>query len=237
VTWRDPDPEPAATGRYGDGAETDESGATHQGAEATVEFIDGRVVKRRTPRSYRHPDLDERLRRTRTRLEARLTSEARRAGVPTPVVHDVDPREATIEFAFVGDRDLRGALTEARVRDVARHLAALHDAGIVHGDPTTRNVRVSGAGDATGGDRADDDPTADGTDDRTFLIDFGLGYQSRDEEDHAVDLHVFASSLAGTAENADALRAAAEDAYRGASDRGETVLDRLRAVEGRGRYQ
>jgi len=161
------------------------------------------------------------LRSTRTRLEARLTSEARRAGVPTPVVHDVDPREATIEFAFVGDRDLRGALTEARVRDVARHLAALHDAGIVHGDPTTRNVRVG---------------RTDGPEDgRLFCIDFGLGFNSDHVEDYAMDLHVFEQSIEGTVSEPGRLVAAVEDGYRAVGD--PAVLERLRGVEGRGRYQ
>ncbi|PSQ01766.1 Kae1-associated kinase Bud32 [Halobacteriales archaeon QS_4_69_31] len=209
VTWRDPDEgEPARGGEDGD---------TIKGAEATVEMSGDRVLKRRLARSYRHPALDERVRRERTRREARLTSAARREGVPTPVVSDVDPREATVTFGFVGDCDLRDALTESRVRDVGRHLATIHDAGFVHGDPTTRNVRVD--------------------DERTYLIDFGLGYATRDEEDHAVDLHVFAQSLAGTADDAEALTAAAESAYRAASERPDLVLDRLRAVEGRGRYQ
>jgi N6-L-threonylcarbamoyladenine synthase/protein kinase Bud32 len=210
VTWRDPDDgEPARGGG--------EDGDTIKGAEATVEVGADRVLKRRLARSYRHPALDERLRRERTRREARLTSAARREGVPTPVVSDVDPREATVTFGFVGDCDLRDALTESRARDVGRHLATIHDAGFVHGDPTTRNVRVD--------------------DERTYLIDFGLGYATRDEEDHAVDLHVFAQSLAGTADDAEALTAAAESAYRAASERPDLVLDRLRAVEGRGRYQ
>ncbi|MEF8851301.1 MAG: bifunctional N(6)-L-threonylcarbamoyladenine synthase/serine/threonine protein kinase [Haloarculaceae archaeon] len=215
---------------------------TQQGAEATVEFVDGRVVKRRLPRTYRHPDLDERLRRERTRREARLTSEARRQGVPTPVVRDVDTREATITFDYVGDCDLREALTTDRVRRVARHLATLHDAGLVHGDPTTRNVRV------TTRDGAAADPgaaataraggeTGGGAAGRVYLVDFGLGYATRDEEDHAVDLHVFGRSLAGTADDAATLRAAAETAYREASGRPDAVIGRLRSVEGRGRYQ
>jgi N6-L-threonylcarbamoyladenine synthase/protein kinase Bud32 len=215
VTWRDPDVE--GGGSLPVTGTGDPDGETHQGAEATVEIRGDTVVKRRIPRTYRHPTLDERLRRERTRQEARLTSAARREGVPTPVVRDVDVQEATIEFGYVGDRDLRDALTEGRVRDVSRHLARIHDAGVVHGDPTTRNVRVDG--------------------DRTYLIDFGLGYASRGEEDHAVDLHVFANSLAGTADDAERLRRAAEDAYRETSDRGERVLDRLRSVEGRGRYR
>jgi N6-L-threonylcarbamoyladenine synthase/protein kinase Bud32 len=50
-----------------------------------------------------------------------------------------------------------------------------------------------------------------------------------------MDLHVFAQSLEGTAENADELVAAAVDAYRAVGD--EQVLNRLRDIEGRGRYQ
>jgi N6-L-threonylcarbamoyladenine synthase/protein kinase Bud32 len=228
VTWRDAETDSGGVADGGDESGGDDAdGAdrpTQQGAEATVQFVDGRVVKRRLPRRYRHPELDERLRRERTRREARLTSEARRRGVPTPVVRDVDTREATITFDYVGDCDLRAALTPDRVRAVARHLATLHDAGVVHGDPTTRNVRV------TTGDGAQ----ADG---RVYLVDFGLGYATRDEEDHAVDLHVFGQSLAGTADDAADLRAAAEAAYREASDRPDVVLGRLRSVEGRGRYQ
>jgi N6-L-threonylcarbamoyladenine synthase/protein kinase Bud32 len=234
VSWRagEPEPAPAAATRV-DTGET----AEQQGAEATVSVEGDRVVKRRIPRSYRHPALDERLRRERTRIEARLTSEARRCGVPTPLVLDVDTAESTIVFQHVGDRDLDAGLTAERARAVGRHLATIHDAGFVHGDPTTRNVRVT-AGDGAAGDAAGDaTEAADGTDDRVFLIDFGLGYHTGHEEDHAMDLHVFAQSLTGTADDADRLQAAAEDAYRATSERGETVLDRLRAVEGRGRYR
>jgi N6-L-threonylcarbamoyladenine synthase/protein kinase Bud32 len=185
-----------------------------RGAEALVS-IDETVRKERLPKSYRHPDLDERLRRERTRSEARLTSEARREGVPTPVVYDVDDHEAALTFERVGETDLREALVESRVRDLGRHLAACHATGIVHGDPTPRNVRVD--------------------DDRTYLIDFGLGYYTEDVEDYAMDLHVFAESLAGTADDAERLQAAFEDAYRAVG--AEQVVEQLREIEGRGRYQ
>jgi N6-L-threonylcarbamoyladenine synthase/protein kinase Bud32 len=191
-----------------------------RGAEATVAVEGDRVVKTRVPKRYRHPSLDDRLRRERTRAEARLTSEARRAGVPTPLVRDVDPRAARIVFERVGDRDLADALTPARARRVGGHLATLHGAGLVHGDPTTRNVRVDGA-------------AGDGL----WLVDFGLGAHSGHVEDHAMDLHVFAGSVAGTATEATAraVRAAAVEGYRAVGD--GAVLDRLDAVEARGRYR
>jgi N6-L-threonylcarbamoyladenine synthase/protein kinase Bud32 len=206
VTWRGDDEsvvrDPTASG-------------TIRGAEATVTIEDDRVIKRRVPKAYRHPALDDRLRAERTRAEARLTSAARRVGVPTPVVYDVDPTEGTLVFQRVGDDDLAAALSADRCRAVGRHLAAVHDAGFVHGDPTTRNVRVDA--------------------ERTYLIDFGLGYHTGHVEDHAMDLHVFKQSVAGTAADAEPLLDAVEAGYAAVGD--GTVRTRLREIEGRGRYQ
>jgi N6-L-threonylcarbamoyladenine synthase/protein kinase Bud32 len=215
VTWREDE-------EWTEEGDSVRSGSALQGAEATVTIENGTVTKRRNPRHYRHETLDVRLRRERTRLEARLTSQARRVGVPTPVIEDVDPEEGVLVFEHVGEADLREALTEDRVRDVARHLATIHDAGFVHGDPTTRNVRVSGL---------------DGGPERTYLIDFGLGYFSDDPEDYAMDLHVLDQSLTGTADDAEALIAAARESYERESDDPRPVLDSLREIEGRGRYQ
>ncbi|MFW6018407.1 MAG: bifunctional N(6)-L-threonylcarbamoyladenine synthase/serine/threonine protein kinase [Halapricum sp.] len=210
VTWRGEEDWTA------DGDSVD-AGDALQGAEATVTIEDRTVTKRRQPRAYRHERLDGRLRRERTRLEARLTSQARRVGVPTPVLEDVDPERGRLVFERVGVSDLREEPTESRIRAVARHLAAIHDAGFVHGDPTTRNVRLSA--------------------ERTYLIDFGLGYFTDDPEDYAMDLHVFDQSLTGTADDSEPLIAAAREAYREASSQPEPVLDSLRAIDGRGRYQ
>ncbi|WP_435551743.1 bifunctional N(6)-L-threonylcarbamoyladenine synthase/serine/threonine protein kinase [Natrinema sp. CGMCC1.2065] len=209
VTWRSDEPDLAVGRADGD--------TQVRGAEALVDLepAAGRVTKRREAKTYRHPQLDDRLRRERTTLEARLTSLARREGVPTPVLSDVDSREARLELEYVGERDLRAALTAAGVRDVGRHLARLHNAGFVHGDPTTRNVRVDG--------------------DRTYLIDLGLGYHTDHVEDYAMDLHVFDQSLVGTADDPEPLREAVRAGYREVGE--ERVLERLRDVEGRGRYQ
>jgi N6-L-threonylcarbamoyladenine synthase/protein kinase Bud32 len=249
------------TWRVGGSVVSDDAGDPFvRGAEATVSVADDRVVKRRVAKPYRHPALDERLRRERTVAEARLTSEARRHGVPTPLVLDVDTAAATLTLQRVGDRDLAVAPSPARAGAVGRHLGRLHAAGIVHGDPTPRNVRVTGpagsADGADGGRRADPsgggagggtaadaddsggrvpDGDGDGDVDRVYLIDFGLGSHSGHVEDHAMDLHVFAGALRGTADDPEDLVAAFEAGYRGTGPEG--VIDRLRDVEGRGRYR
>ncbi|MDR5656296.1 bifunctional N(6)-L-threonylcarbamoyladenine synthase/serine/threonine protein kinase [Halodesulfurarchaeum sp. HSR-GB] len=188
-----------------------------EGAEAVVEIEGETVRKRRRPKSYRHPTLDERLRRDRTVQEVRLTHEARTLGVPTPIVRDVDLAETTIVFERVGERDLRDALSPDRARSVGSHLAKIHAGGFVHGDPTVRNVRVR-----------EGEP-------ETVLIDFGLGYYTDDVEDYAMDLHVFEQSLAGTADDPAELGTAAERGYAEVGD--SAVIDRLREIEARGRYQ
>jgi N6-L-threonylcarbamoyladenine synthase/protein kinase Bud32 len=214
VTWRE--------GEQVDVYRQDET--VIEGAEASVRFEDDTVVKIRHPKSYRHPALDERLRRDRTVQEVRLTHEARTLGVPTPVVLDVDLAEATIVFEAVGEMDLRNEVTGARVAEVGRHLARIHDGGFVHGDPTTRNVRVRAPEHVADMDLAE-----------TVLIDFGLGYYTDDVEDYAMDLHVFEQSLTGTADEPDQLAEIVEREYAETGD--EAVIDRLRAIEGRGRYQ
>ncbi|GAB7094122.1 bifunctional N(6)-L-threonylcarbamoyladenine synthase/serine/threonine protein kinase [Halolamina litorea] len=209
VTWREG--ESVAVGR---GVSAGGLSGDRRGAEAVVDVLDDEVVKRRIPKSYRHPELDATLRRDRTVLEARLLNEARKAGVPTPLVHDADVAESTLRLQRVGESDLAEALTPERARELGGLLARLHGAGVVHGDPTTRNVRVG---------------------DRLFLIDFGLGYHSGHPEDHAMDLHVFEGSVEGTAADPEPICRAFEAGY---AEFGEpAVLERLAEVRDRGRYQ
>ncbi len=207
VTWRGDSGRPLVG--------TDDSQV--RGAEATVDLepAAGIVRKRRRPKSYRHPELDATLRRQRTTLEARLTSLARREGVSTPVVREIDLETATLVLEYVGEEELGTALTRDRVRRVGAYAATMHEAGFVHGDLTPRNVRVD--------------------EDRTYLIDFGLGYHTDHLEDYAMDLHVFEGSLVGTAEEPEPLIEAFRTGYE-KKGRGR-VLDRLEDVQQRGRYQ
>jgi N6-L-threonylcarbamoyladenine synthase/protein kinase Bud32 len=165
-------------------------------------------------------------------------------------VLDVDPATARIVFQRVGESDLRESLSEATVGAVGTALARIHDAGFVHGDPTTRNVRVATGG-ATRDERAErarrDGPRTEAVSEanrdganreqRVYLIDFGLGYYTDEPEDHAMDLHVLAQSLAGTADDPEALFGAATDAYRTESGHADAVFASLADIEGRGRYQ
>jgi N6-L-threonylcarbamoyladenine synthase/protein kinase Bud32 len=191
-------------------------GGPIRGAEAIVEPHADGVRKHRVPKTYRHPAVDARLRRERTAAEARLTQAARGVGVPTPLIRRIDPDRGVIVFQHVGAHDLATAPSDPdALTTVGEHLARLHAAGIVHGDMTTRNVRVGP--------------------ERVYLIDFGLGYHSGHIEDQAMDLHILRQSLVGTTDTPEPLFAHVTDAYASAGE--SAVLDRLAEVDARGRYR
>ncbi|MEM3094503.1 MAG: hypothetical protein QXX64_02565, partial [Nitrososphaera sp.] len=69
-----------------------------KGAEADIYLVEwgGKkaVSKVRTPKPYRHRELDAAIRKHRTIHEANFMSAAKAAGVMTPFVHFVDPVNA-----------------------------------------------------------------------------------------------------------------------------------------------
>lgn len=202
-----------------------------QGAEAHVEPTTwlGRPVlaKTRIPKEYRHPALDQRLRDERTRDEGNLLIQARKAGVPVPVVFDVDRAGARLLMEHVPGPALRDVLlgdgdgtAAARFHRLGVLVARLHDADLVHGDLTTSNVLVPDPADA----------------ESLVLIDFGLGRFTPEPEERAVDLHLVEEALEATDARAEALMDAFLDGYRAAAGFGET-LRRLEGVRERGRYR
>lgn len=152
-----------------------------RGAEAVLYLDkDGNLVKERIEKGYRAPQLDKKLRSRRTRLEAKLLREARRAGVATPQVSDVGEDKITMEFVD-GDR-IRGFLNEENYEHLAKKIgvliATLHQFDIIHGDLTTSNMILKN--------------------DELYLIDFGLGFISSKAEDKAVDLYLLYHALEST---------------------------------------
>src|SRR5437879_6575111 len=124
-----------------------------RGAEAAIRRVDWwgfpALLKERDPKSYRPKSLDDRLRKERTRTEARLLVEARRLGVRTPVLYDVDLAHHRLIMEELPGPTLKqlideagGGLThlEAPVRSFGEALGRLHAGAVSHGDLTSSNV-------------------------------------------------------------------------------------------------
>ncbi len=201
-----------------------------KGAEADLWFDpewNGRraIIKRRVQKRYRHPEIDRELRRLRTLREAEIIHRAKRAGVPTPVIYQVDPEEATMVMEYIEGRRLRDAVAELPPEErlrifrlAGRQAGRLHKAGIIHGDLTTSNMIL--------------------TSNRLVFVDFGLAELSTEEEKRGVDLHLMKRMLQSTHfEYAEELLEAFLEGYReemGAEADG--VFRRMEEIARRGRY-
>jgi len=208
-----------------------------KGAEANLYLEDFRdvlhpagegkvLVKHRIPKRYRVGELDERLRDSRTVLEARLLSDAKRAGVPTPAIYEVDREETRLVMEFVEGERVKSVLEEMNSSErrklcelIGRQIARLHLAGIIHGDLTTSNMIR----------------TRDG---RVYFIDFGLGEYSSSVEARGVDLHLLKRTLRSTHHRVakESFEAVVAGYEREFGREAKEVIRRVEEIERRGRY-
>ncbi len=191
------------------------------GAEATImlteKTVGGKktkvVVKDRIPKGYRHPQLDAELRTARTRREAKIIG---KLPVPGPKLYDTD-KSTKIEMEYLDGVQVKRLLEKdlKLAKEIGELLAKLHDANIIHGDLTTSNMIVRER--------------------KLHFIDFGLSFTSHDEEDKAVDIHLFKQAL--ESKHYTVFDTAYKEFLKGytKSKNSEKVLERLKQVERRGR--
>jgi TP53 regulating kinase-like protein len=195
-----------------------------RGAEAVITITDNSVLKERVKKSYREEHLDDSLRKGRTKKEAKLIALAKKAGVPTPSITNVDVKEGTIEMTHVrGDKlkdVLNGMSAEKRLevcKTIGGQIGRLHRHHIIHGDLTTSNMILSRG--------------------RVYFIDFGLGEINESVESKGVDLLLFKKALHSAHwKVAEDSYSATVEAYKKKYNKAEEVLERLRVIERRGRY-
>lgn len=188
-----------------------------QGAEATI-YLAENVIKERLEKSYRLKEIDETLRKTRTRKEAKLLVKLEEIGFPAPRLLSTD-RLSKIEMQYLEGPKLRDFLDADNYKEqcieLGRKIAMLHNQDIIHGDLTTSNMIVN---------------------DEIFFIDFGLSFHSTKVEDKAVDLHLLRQAFDSKHfDICEGCFAAALEGYEKESSDAEDILSRLEKVEARGR--
>ena len=196
----------------------------NQGAEAKIFQTEDGIVKDRIPKTYRHKVLDEQIRRRRTKSEAKLLIKAKEAGVNVPKITSPIPKQGRIiHMEYINGDRLSQTLNDYPekkqfkvMKELGKQTAILHKKNIIHGDLTTSNTILK--------------------DDKVFIIDFGLGFISTKLEDKAVDLHLIKQALeAKHFQNNEALFREFCKGY--VWEDAKKVLERLIAVEKRGRYK
>lgn len=202
-----------------------------KGAEASLYLANwhGRrvIMKKRLPKKYRPPRLDEQIRSYRTIHEPQLMHEAKKAGVPTPTIFLVDVKNAMIIMEFIEGKQVKQLLSDVNRSErrslcirIGELIGKLHKIGVIHGDLTTSNMI----------------PNSEG---KVFFVDFGLGEKTKELEARGVDLHLMKRALQSThfrftEECFDAVIDGYSKVF--GAEAVKTVLDKIREIERRGRY-
>jgi Kae1-associated kinase Bud32 len=196
-----------------------------QGAEAIILLDEERIIKKRIKKSYRIAELDERIRKLRTRSETKLLEKASKV-IPVPKVKKTDEESKEIIMDFIEGKKLSEGLDDFPIEkqlkifeQIGKQIALLHDSDIIHGDLTTSNMILNEKNR------------------KIYFVDFGLGFGSHKIEDKAVDLHLLNQALeAKHFKNAEELFEEIFKGYKESKD-SKLVFERFKKVERRGRYK
>jgi TP53 regulating kinase-like protein len=216
-----------------------------QGAEARIWKLsadnhgstDVIICKERFSKAYRHPDLDQRLTKSRCRSEAKTLEKCtQKSDIRVPKVVRVEAPLLYIEY--LDGPTLKSYLNapddskQMRMETVAQMMGImigrLHNLGVIHGDLTTSNVLVLPAVNATKGPEL-------------ALIDFGLSKSTTSVEEQAVDLYVLERALLSTHPELPedffdkVLESYASIANKASEKKYQSTLQRLEQVRQRGR--
>ena len=201
-----------------------------QGAEAKL-YLDNdkNVIKERFSKKYRHPDLDLKLRRIRTRRESKVIDKVKSIGVACPELIDMNDKEMKIYMSFIPGKMVKEVFDTLedetdlkKIRslcfEIGKKLAKMHNNTIIHQDLTTSNMILHS-------DKNE-----------IYFIDFGLSFFSTKAEDMAVDLHLFKHALESKHHRiCDTCFESFLEGYKEKSNEFERVLTRFEKVEMRGR--
>jgi|SRR3989344_275206 len=190
-----------------------------QGAEANIYLDENKIIKKRIKKNYRINLIDDKIRKFRTRREAKVIEKVDNA----PKLIRFSDKDMTIETEYIDGEILtklfdKSDLTEKKklCSSIGEKIAEMHNKDIIHGDLTTSNMIKK---------------------DKIYFIDFGLSFFSKKPEDKAVDLHLLKEVLKAKHHNDYEL--CFDFIIKGykKSKNFKEVLDRLEKVESRGRYK
>ncbi|MBN2458484.1 Kae1-associated serine/threonine protein kinase [Candidatus Woesearchaeota archaeon] len=176
-----------------------------QGAEAVLYLKSNRIIKSRVPKSYRLPEIDNELRKSRTTREANVL---KKIPIAAPVLFSVDKEKMEIEMEHIKGERLSEVLEKKDYRTICKKIghmvAEMHRKEIIHGDLTTSNMilrdckkdckkKIGLIG--PNKPALEDEKSQEHSDHELFFIDFGLSFFSTKSEDKAVDLHLLHQAL------------------------------------------
>ena len=191
-----------------------------QGAESKIFLERNRIIKDRFRKTYRIKEIDDRLRKARTKREAKILDKLQKINFPVPGLIKNNEKD-TLEIQYIKGKLLKNILNKQNCiklsKEIGEKVAILHNNNIIHHDLTTSNMIFNK---------------------QIYFIDFGLSFFSTKIEDRAVDLHLLKEALESKHSKIwEKCYKAALDAYGKKAKNGRQVIKRLEVVEKRGRYK
>lgn len=193
-----------------------------QGAESKLFLIGNKILKNRFAKKYRIKEIDDRLRKSRTRREAKVLQKLEEMKFPSPKLINNDENENLIIEKIDGKliKDVLEKSNYIRLsQEIGGKIAILHNENIIHGDLTTSNMILN-------------------KNNEVYFIDFGLSFFSHKFEDRAVDLHLLKEALESKHHRIwEKCYKSALEGYVKNAKGGKETIKRLGVVESRGRYK
>lgn len=204
-----------------------------QGAEAKIfltktKYSEKTIIKERISKKYRIELFDKQIRKFRTKREVKIIEKCNLLKIKVPKVYDYDLNDMKIYQEYIEGVKLRDKLKlnnfKSYIKKIAKIVAKIHSNDIIHGDLTTSNMIVKKSS------------SKDLSNDKIYLIDFGLSQISDKIEDKAVDIHLFRQALESK-HNKFWKKAYSYfiSEYKKSLNNSKQILDRLDKVESRGR--
>jgi len=193
-----------------------------RGAEAIISLNENnQIIKNRLKKSYRLSVLDEKLRFSRTKKEAKIINKLSKI-IYVPKIFNVDENNQNIIMEFIDGRKLSDFLEKLDWKKICKKIAEIitkiHNNDIIHGDLTTSNMIYKE------------------NENKVYFVDFGLGFHSHKIEDKAVDLHLLKQAL--EAKHFSIAEEAIEIILKNYNAiNKELILERIKEIKKRGRYR
>jgi len=184
-----------------------------QGAESII-CLNKSITKKRIKKSYRIPQIDQKIRKKSTKTETKLLQKAFSL-IPTPKL--LSSKDTTIKMEYIKGKLIKDILNSSKIKQqlckqIGQQISLLHKNNIIHGDLTTSNMILKN--------------------NKIYFIDYGLSFISQKTEDKAVDLYLLKQALKAKNYKHPNLFNIILRSYNN-----KEVIERLKKVEQRGRYK
>ena len=192
---------------------------------STGKFLNREVIiKQRLPKSYRHPEIDARIRLLRIRTESKNMTQAWKLGVNVPCLLGIHVDEYLLIMEKIRGEVLYNQLNILKhdhIRKIfvklGKQVGLLHNHDIIHGDLTVFNIIIP----------PNQDP---------YIIDFGLSKIDIEVESKADDLLTFYSTLKAISHDFRLFFETFMNSYYDSYSEGKKIFEQMKKIQSRARY-